>query len=92
MPALHYNPAGLGTIRTGGHFRHIFHDVGFHEARFLGVESTEKTDPMHFNALGLTYPVPTRAGSLVFAFGYHRLRQFDRRLFRSKFIARPTIP
>jgi hypothetical protein len=87
--SLHYNPAGLGTIERGSIFG-TFSMLGVStKADFLGVQSTEKTDPMHFNALGLTYPVPTARGSLVFAFGYHRVRQFDSRLFGSKFISTP---
>ncbi|HEX9933890.1 MAG TPA: hypothetical protein VGB38_01735 [bacterium] len=88
--ALHTNPAGLGTVEYGEINGTLSRLSVSNRADFLGKENTEQIDPVNLNALGFTYPVPTARGSLVLAFGYHRVRQFDNGLFASKFISTPN--
>ncbi len=75
--ATFWNPAALAQIRrfelTGG-LSHLSrnNDASFSTALVESQESfTKLTD------LGLVYPVPTYRGSLVFAFGYNRIRSYD---------------
>ena len=75
--ATFWNPAALAQIRrfelTGG-LSHLSrsNDASFSNALVESQDSfTRLTD------LGLVYPVPTYRGSLVFAFGYNRIRAYD---------------
>ncbi|KAA3618053.1 MAG: hypothetical protein DWQ05_08390 [Calditrichaeota bacterium] len=72
-----WNPAALAQIRrfelTGG-LSHLSrqNDASFSNALVESDGSfTKLTD------LGIVYPVPTYRGSLVFAFGYNRIRSYD---------------
>jgi hypothetical protein len=80
--ALIYNPAnlasikrlelraGLSHLRLTNDTRLDFDGVSFDDGRDLS-----KT---RINAISLAVPVPTYRGSLVFAFGLHRINSFDR--------------
>lgn len=75
--ATFWNPAALAQIRrfelTGG-LSHLSrsNDASFSNALVASQESFTR-----LSDLGLVYPVPTYRGSLVFAFGYNRIRSYD---------------
>jgi long-subunit fatty acid transport protein len=75
--AMYWNPAGLGQMK-----RREF-NLGFSqnsvksEADFLGAVSQTTTSFTRLNSVGLVFPVPTSRGSLVFGFGYDKMRDAD---------------
>jgi long-subunit fatty acid transport protein len=74
--AISWNPAGLAQMRLGefsigGSYMNMTNNATF----FDGKTSTSASAGA-LNTLGLVYPAPTRRGSLVFAFGYHRQANF----------------
>lgn len=75
--ALHYNPAGLGlaehTVLTGT-FSHLMRT---NTADLEGQKVQIDPSFTRLNEFGLSMPVPTARGSLVFALAYQRVRQFD---------------
>ncbi|MBD3297561.1 MAG: hypothetical protein GF341_02820 [candidate division Zixibacteria bacterium] len=80
--ALIFNPANLARIRRiearGGftHLRLANETQWFHNGSILDGE--RDLNKSRINAASLTMPVPTYRGSLVFAFGVHRINSFDR--------------
>jgi len=81
--ALIYNPANLASVkrielRAGfSHLRLTNEtrlDIGGSEALSDGSDLSKT----RINALSLAVPVPTYRGSLVFAFGLHRINSYDR--------------
>ncbi len=77
--AVFWNPAGLAQMRrleiTGG----IMNNAVNNDAQFLGIpaySSTGKNSATSLNDLGFVFPFPTVRGSLVFAFGYSRVKDF----------------
>ncbi|GAB4313783.1 MAG: hypothetical protein Kow0074_00460 [Candidatus Zixiibacteriota bacterium] len=80
--ALIYNPANLARVRrieARGGFSHL---RLANETQYFNGGSTLTGDrnlnKSRINAASLTMPVPTYRGSLVFAFGVHRINSFDR--------------
>lgn len=74
--ALFWNPAGLALMRdfefsVGLSTRAYSNDVSF-----LGITSKANTSTTNLNNLGIVYPVPTRRGSLTFAFGFGRVANY----------------
>ena len=85
--ALYYNPAGLGQLKkleVSGSFSYL---SVTNKATFMGLETSESSSYTKLNAIGVSVPVPTSRGSLVFGFGYHRVRDFDNALYVTKFIS-----
>lgn len=81
--ALIYNPANLASIkriemRAGLSHLRLTNDTRLDLGG--GTEYTDESDisKTRINALSLAVPVPTYRGSLVFAFGLHRINTYDR--------------
>lgn len=74
--ALYYNPAGLGQIQHVNVYSSFSHSILNDKSTFLGTMTSEDISFTKLSALGVTVPVSTYRGSLVFAFGYHRIRGF----------------
>jgi long-subunit fatty acid transport protein len=87
--ALYYNPAGLGQIQSSQFFGTLGHLMSEDQVTFLGKNYTETSSYTKLNSLGLVIPVPTARGSLVFAAGYHNVRQYDNALVFSYFLSTP---
>ncbi len=85
--ALYYNPAGLGQIQSMEISGSLAYFAMTDRATFLGLETPENSSFTRLNSIGITFPVPTTRGSLVFGFGYNRMRDFDRSLYVKKFIS-----
>ncbi len=87
--AIYWNPAGLGQIRrmevnVGFSHNKIVNNATFDpQAADLvpSAANTIKTEDTfsRLNSIGITMPVPTYQGSLVFAVGYNKVRDFDNR-------------
>ena len=75
--ALYYNPAGLGQIQNIGLYSSYSYVMLNDKSNFLGTNTSEEASFTKLGALGVTIPVPTYRGNLVFAFGYHRIRGFE---------------
>jgi len=103
--AIYWNPAGLGQIRR------MEFNVGFSHNKFVNnasfdpqaadltatAENTIKSEDTfsRLNSIGITMPMPTYQGSLVFAVGYNKVRdydnQFDLEGFNSDWAAYPDF-
>ncbi|KAA3657526.1 MAG: hypothetical protein DWQ10_13080, partial [Calditrichaeota bacterium] len=87
--ATFWNPAALAQIRrfelTGG----LSHFTRKNDASFGNVAIQSDETFTKLTDLGIVYPVPTYRGSLVFAFGYNRVRAYDANMEFSYFDATP---
>jgi len=71
--SLYWNPAGLGQIKKMELMASMNHLTQSTNAEFLNSTTKDKITSTRLDALGFVLPVPTYRGSLVFAFGYHRV-------------------
>ncbi|MBU0560685.1 MAG: hypothetical protein KKG93_14080 [Bacteroidetes bacterium] len=75
--AVQLNPAALGSIRkfqlTGGL---LFNSLE-NETAFFNSTTQYSQNSMTLNQLGIAYPLPTARGSLVFGFGYSKVKEFN---------------
>ena len=78
--AMYWNPAGLGQIRRMEMNLGFSHNEIKNTTAFLGQEHDDETSFTRLNSLGFVFPVPTYRGSLVFGFGYNKVRDFDNTL------------
>jgi long-subunit fatty acid transport protein len=92
--AVFWNPAGLAQMRrleiTGG----IMNNGVNNDSYFLGNPlnaSTGKNSSTTLNDLGFVFPFPTVRGSLVFAFGYSRVKDFTSVVDFNGFNAKSSI-
>lgn len=74
--ALYWNPAGLGQMEHGEFSVGLSHLNYKNNSEFFGVREPFSNNATTLNSLGLVYPVATRQGSLVFAFGFARQSNF----------------
>jgi long-subunit fatty acid transport protein len=89
--AVFWNPAGLGQMRrleiTGGLTSNNFSN----SAVFFGNTQEAKTSSTSLDNLGFVFPFPTVRGSLVFAFGYNRIADFNSALSYNGFNDKTSI-
>ncbi|HHL72909.1 MAG TPA: hypothetical protein ENJ29_10380 [Bacteroidetes bacterium] len=75
--ASYWNPAGLALVRrfeiSGGLSR--FQNQT--DSRFQNTSMLDEETFTRLNEFGIVYPVPTYRGSLVFSFGYNRIKNYD---------------
>lgn len=83
--AILYNPAGLGQIEHPLAYATLSQMSYTSRVSSLSIASEQQTSYTKLNDLGLSVPVPTYRGSLVFGFGYHRIRQYDAAIMLSRF-------
>jgi len=74
--ALFWNPAGLATIRSYEFSVGLTGQNYGNDVTFLGVNNKATNTSTSLNNIGFVYPVPTRRGSLTFAFGYGRVNDY----------------
>ncbi|RQW00592.1 hypothetical protein EH223_17740 [candidate division KSB1 bacterium] len=77
--AMYWNPAGLGQLRRMEVNVGFSHNKFVNNAAFLGVNSKAEDTFTRLNSIGITIPVPTYQGSLVFGVGYNKVLDFDNR-------------
>jgi len=75
--AIYWNPAGLAQIRKSEFFLGFSHLHQSNDIDFNGSNTTSSTSATKFNSFGLVFPVPTYQGSLVFALGYQKIKDFE---------------
>jgi len=81
-----WNPAGLTQLRRMELFTSLSHSAYTNEASYLENASTDKTSKTKLNSVGFAFPIPTYRGSLVFAVGYNKVRNFDTGFFLSQYL------
>lgn len=75
--AIYWNPAGLAQMRKM-EFWTEFSNINFdNNLTYRNNLSTASNNATKFNSIGIVFPVPTYRGSLVFALGYQKLRDFE---------------
>ncbi|NOZ60274.1 MAG: hypothetical protein GXO74_01195 [Calditrichaeota bacterium] len=72
-----WNPAGLTQLRRMELFTSITNFKLTNDASFKSQVQTDKTSKTKLNSIGFAFPIPTYRGSMVFAVGYNKIRNFD---------------
>ena len=72
-----FNPAGLGLAKKLGISGGIDLNSFDNTASFLGNNTISTQNEVNLSQVGFVYPVPTIKGSMVFALGYNRVKNFN---------------
>jgi len=72
-----WNPAGLTQLRRMEFFTSLSYLKYVNEASYNNISNTDNTSKTKLNSIGFAFPIPTYRGSLVFAVGYNKVRNFD---------------
>jgi long-subunit fatty acid transport protein len=75
--AVYWNPAGLASMRKMEMYLDFSHLRFSNDVTYRGNTTNSITSNTKFNAIGFAFPVPTARGSLVFALGYQKVKDFD---------------
>ena len=75
--ATYWNPAGLAQIKRAEIYGAIIQSRHETETSFFGTKRSDDISNTPLGSLGFVYPVPVYQGSLVFAIGYNRIKDFD---------------
>ena len=75
--AVLFNPAGLGLIKKFGLSVNIYSNTFNNSISFFNNTSNARRTNVNLNDIGFVYPVPTMRGSLVFALGYSKVKDFN---------------
>jgi long-subunit fatty acid transport protein len=78
--AIYWNPAGLAQIKKMEFYAGLSHLSYNSDATYLGNQLNSSENFTKLSSIGLVFPVPTYQGSLVFALGYQRVKDFDNTL------------
>jgi len=78
--AMFYNPAALAAGKTLDFQGALSHLAVDQAADYWGAPGSESLQSMKLGNMGLSVPIPTLRGSMVFGMGYYRCRDFDRSL------------
>jgi len=78
--AIYWNPAGLAQINKMEFYAGLSHLSYENDATYKGGLTNSKDNFTKLSSLGLVFPVPTYRGSLVFALGYQRIKDFGKTL------------
>ncbi len=78
--AIYWNPAGLAQIKKMEIYAGLSHLKFSNDATFYGTQLSSDENFTKLSSIGLVFPVPTFRGSLVFALGYQRVKEFDKTL------------
>ncbi len=83
--AIYWNPAGLASLRHA-EFSGEFSNLNFNNnATFANSFTGRSQNFSRLRSVGAALPIPTTRGSMVFAVGYNRVKDFDRTLIFSGF-------
>ena len=75
--AIYWNPAGLAQMRKMEFWTDLSLVNFNNDNVYNGVSNSASQNSTKFNSIGLVFPVPTYRGSLVFAFGYQKVKDFE---------------
>lgn len=70
------NPAGLASLRSFEFSAGLSNSAYDNDVAFYGISTQSSNRATNLNNLGLVYPIPTKRGSLTFAFGYARVASY----------------
>jgi len=74
--AVFFNPAGLGQAESSQITGSLYYRYFENSSEFFGNSNYHKNSATEFNQLGLLIKTPSTRGSLVFAFGYQKDKDF----------------
>ncbi len=83
--AIYWNPAGLADMQKSQFFGEVSHLNFNNTATFTSRVTDNDQNYTRLRSLGFAFPLPTVRGSLVLAFGYNRVQDFDQNLLFSGF-------
>ncbi|MFQ6614509.1 MAG: OmpP1/FadL family transporter [Fidelibacterota bacterium] len=83
--AVYWNPAGLGQMDQAQFYSELSHLKYPNNATYMNESILDRRSYTRFRSFGLVSPVPVAQGSLVFAFGYNRIKDYDENLLFSGF-------
>jgi len=93
--AVYWNPSGLAQLRRMEMNIGFSHNAMSNNAAFLNEEFNSEISFTRLNSIGFVFPVPTYQGSMVFAAGFNKIRDFDNTLeingFNTKYAAYPDL-
>lgn len=75
--AVYWNPAGLAQIRNREVHLAFLRNSHANDATLSGVRTSSELNNTRFGSLGVVFPYPVYRGSLVFAAGFNRVKDFD---------------
>ncbi len=75
--AIYFNPAGLAQLRQGQVWGDLYNLNFDNSARYYGSDLSDNRTFTKLQSIGIAYPFPVLRGSLVFAFGYQRIKDLD---------------
>lgn len=81
--ALYWNPAGLGYLQKSQFNLELSNQTINNSSIYSGNPNSDKQTYTNLNAIGLALPLPTTRGSLVLAFGYNQVSDFNSNLLIS---------
>ena len=78
FPAIYWNPAGLAQMRRIEAYGTLYpYSKQKTKSVFYGSPKSDEISRAKLGSLGLVFPFPTYRGSLVFAAGFNRIKNFD---------------
>ncbi|UCH65891.1 MAG: hypothetical protein JSW63_01800 [Ignavibacterium sp.] len=72
-----FNPAGLGLAKKFGMSLGVNGISYDNNAKFFGDSTSTLQNTINLSQFGFVFPLPTVQGSLVFALGYNRVKEFN---------------
>lgn len=75
--AVYWNPAALTLLKQSELSGSFYHTLFQNESSFAGNTLMENETFTRFKSMGMAYKFPTVRGSMVFALGYQRFKDFD---------------
>ncbi len=75
--AIFWNPGGLAQMRKMEFWMDLSHLNYSNDATLNGTSKKSSISATKFNSIGMVFPVPVYQGSLVFALGYQKIKDFE---------------
>jgi len=72
-----FNPAGLGLMKRMEFSAGINYNNFINNTEFFGSETEFSNSSSNLDAIGFTFPFPTKQGSFVTSFGYNKIKDFN---------------
>jgi len=72
------NPAGLGLFQNSEISFSAYNNNFSNDALYYGTSKKNSMDATNFSQIGIVYKMPVTRGSMVFAIGYNRIKDFNR--------------
>ena len=89
--AVFWNPAGLAQIEQREVYVAFLRNGMANDAILAGTATSSELTNTRFGSMGFVYPYPVYRGSLVFAAGFNRVKDFDWSLQIQGFVAQDSL-